>query len=302
MWKPIRPFHGLPHFDFMHARRFWIWSSAVAAVLAVGILGIRGFNYGIDFVGGKLVQVETAKALSIADVRAAVEGVGFKGVVIQEYGAPNEFMIRIPGGSAEAQSSTAEQKVTAALQEKAGSAQLRRVEFVGPQVGNELKTKGLLALLVSTGAILLYIATRFELRYGLGAILALVHDVLLTMGVLSLLGTEMTLTVLAAILTLIGYSLNDTIVIFDRIRENRARYPNQKLTEVLNLSVNQTLGRTVMTVSTVLIVLVCLFIWGGEVLRDFSLVMIVGAILGTYSSVFVASPVLLALEEKAKKS
>lgn len=298
---PIRPFDHVPHIDFMHARRFWIWSSVLCVVLALGLLGFQGLNYGIDFVGGKMVQVQTAKVLSVAEVREAVEKQGFTGITIQEYGAPNEFLIRLPGNDPAVQPATAEAKVVSGLQQAAGGAELRRVEFVGPQVGQELRMKGFLAMAVSTIAILFYVWVRFELRYGLGAILSLCHDVILTMGLMSLMGTEMTLTVLAALLTLIGYSLNDTIVIFDRIRENRARYPNRPLEEVLNLSVNQTLGRTFMTVATVLLVLLALFFFGGEVIHDFAWVLLVGTILGTYSSVFVASPILLALEEYYQK-
>ena len=299
---PIRPFDHVPHVDFMRARNFWVWSSFICVLLAFALLGTKGLNYGIDFVGGKMVEVRTAQAIPVAQVRDAVDQAGFEGALIQQYGAPNDFLVRLPGNNPATQKSTAETAVITKLQELShGTAELRRVEFVGPQVGQELRVKGLLALIVSTIAIMFYVWVRFEFRYGLGAVLSLVHDVVLTIGVLSLLHIEITLTVLAAILTLIGYSLNDTIVIFDRIRENRARYPNKPLAEVLNLSVNQTLGRTFMTVSTVLLVLVALLGWGGEVIYDFSLTLIVGTVLGTYSSIFVASPVLLLLEEYYQK-
>ncbi|NBV54747.1 MAG: protein translocase subunit SecF, partial [Proteobacteria bacterium] len=224
---------------------------------------------------------------------------GFGGASIQQYGAENEFLIRLPVEEAKVGEGATAGSDALLLAEigKVAPAEIRRVEFVGPQVGQELRVKGFTAMGVAIIAILIYVWLRFEMRYGLGAILALVHDVVLTMGVMSLLGTEMTLTVLAALLTLIGYSLNDTIVIFDRIRENRARYPNRPLDEVLNLSVNQTVARTIMTVSTVMLVLFALLIWGGEVIYDFALVLTIGTVLGTYSSVFVASPVLLALED-----
>lgn len=298
---PIRPFDHVPHVDFMRARQFWVWSSFACVLLAFALLGVKGLNYGIDFVGGKMVEVRTAAVMPVAQVRDAVDEAGFDGALIQQYGGPNDFLIRLPGNNPETQKATAETTVLAKLNEIAGGAELRRVEFVGPQVGQELRVKGLMALLVSIVAIMIYVWVRFEFRYGLGAVLSLVHDVVLTIGVLSLMQVEITLTVLAAILTLIGYSLNDTIVIFDRIRENRARYPNKPLTEVLNLSVNQTLGRTFMTVSTVLLVLVALLGWGGEVIYDFSLTLIIGTVLGTYSSIFVASPVLLLLEEYYQK-
>lgn len=298
---PIRPFDHVPHVDFMHARRFWVWGSLILTLLALALLGIKGLNYGIDFVGGKMLEIRTEKTVEVSAIRHAVDQAGFGGATIQAYGAPNDFLIRLPGNDPKVQTSAAEAGVVQALQQAFGSAELRRVEFVGPQVGQELRIKAFWAMALSTLAILIYVWLRFELRYGLGAILALCHDVILTVGVLSILNTEITLTVLAAVLTLIGYSLNDTIVIFDRVRENRGKYPNRPLAEVLNLSVNQTLGRTIMTVSTVLLVLFALFFWGGEVIRDFALVLIVGTFLGTYSSVFVASPVLLALEEWYKK-
>lgn len=298
---PLRPFDTLPHFNFMAWRHFWVVSSAILTLLAVVYTGVQGLNFGIDFVGGKLVQVQTVKALTVAEVREVVEKQGFTGVTIQEYGSDREYLIRLPGNDPKALDHAAEDTIVAGMAAVAGGADKRRVELVGPQVGEELRYKGFLAIAISVLAILVYIWSRFEMRYGLGAILALVHDVTLTVGIMALIKMEITLTVLAAILTLIGYSLNDTIVIFDRIRENRARYPNRPLTEVLNLSVNQTLARTFMTVATVMLVLVALYIWGGEVLRDFSLVLIIGVMLGTYSSVFVANPVLLALEEWYQK-
>jgi preprotein translocase subunit SecF len=298
---PIRPFDYVPHFDFMRFRQFWMWSSLVMSLLALGLLGYQGLNYGIDFVGGKMLEVRLDKAMPVADVRKAVDEAGFEGSTIQVFGADNEFLIRLPGNAAHVQEAAAEANVLAGLKQITPQAELRRVEFVGPQVGQELRVKGLMAMGVSILAILVYVWMRFELRFGLGAILSLVHDVVLTVGVMCLMRMEITLTVLAAILTLIGYSLNDTIVIFDRVRENRARYPNRPLTEILNLSVNQTLARTLMTVSTTLLVLIALFFWGGEVIHDFALVLIVGIALGTYSSIFVASPTLLLLEQWYKR-
>lgn len=298
---PLRPFDTLPHFNFMGWRRFWVWFSIALTVATIGLLAVRGLNFGIDFAGGKLVQVQIAAAPGIGAVREALDTGGFTAATIQNYGSASEFLIRLGANDPQVQTPLAEQRVQQALQAKFSAVEIRRVEFVGPQVGGELRLQGALAMLFATLGILIYVWFRFELRYGLGAVLALVHDTILTIGVMSLLQTEVTLTVLAAILTLIGYSLNDTIVIFDRIRENRQRYPNQALTEVLNLSVNQTMARTIMTVSTTLLVLVCLFFFGGEVIHDFSMVLIVGILLGTYSSVFVASPVLLLLEEWYQK-
>lgn len=298
---PLRPFDTLPQFNFMGWRRFWVWFSLILTLATIGLLAVRGLNFGIDFAGGKLVQVQIAAAPAVGEVRAALDTGGFPAATIQNYGGPSEFLIRLGANDPQVKTPLAEQRVQQALQAKFTAVEIRRVEFVGPQVGGELRVQGALAMLMATLGILIYVWFRFELRYGLGAILALVHDTILTIGVMILLQTEVTLTVLAAILTLIGYSLNDTIVIFDRIRENRQRYPNQALSEVLNLSVNQTMARTIMTVSTTLLVLVCLFFFGGEVIHDFSMVLIIGIVLGTYSSVFVASPVLLLLEEWYQK-
>lgn len=301
MWMPLKPFEGLPQFNFMGWRRFWVNSSIVLTLGALALLGTHGLNFGIDFVGGKLVQLQTTQAVPVAAVRQAIEDAGFQSVTIQQYGPKNEFLIRLSGNDPLVQATTAEAKVKEAVGAVSGGVEIRRVEFVGPQVGQELKVKGLLAVLASFVGILIYIWFRFQLRYGLGALLSLTHDVMLTVGLLCLLQTEITLTVLAALLTLIGYSLNDTIVIFDRVRENRSRYPNLPLVEVLNQSVNQTLSRTIMTVSTTLLVLIAVLIWGGEVIHDFALVLLAGILLGTYSSIFVASPVLLLLENYYQK-
>ena len=301
MWMPLKPFEGLPTFNFMGWRRFWVNASIVLTLGALALLGTHGLNFGIDFVGGKLVQVQTAQVVPVATVRQAIESAGFQSVTIQQYGPKNEFLIRLSGNDPLVQATTAEAKVKEAVGAVSGGVEIRRVEFVGPQVGQELKVKGLLAVLASFVGILIYIWFRFQLRYGLGALLSLMHDVLLTVGLLCLLQTEITLTVLAALLTLIGYSLNDTIVIFDRVRENRSRYPNLPLADVLNQSVNQTLSRTIMTVSTTLLVLIAVLIWGGEVIHDVALVLFVGILLGTYSSIFVASPVLLLLENYYQK-
>jgi preprotein translocase subunit SecF len=301
MWMPLKPFEGLPTFNFMGWRRFWVNASIVLTLGALALLGTHGLNFGIDFVGGKLVQVQTAQVVPVATVRQAIESAGFQSVTIQQYGPKNEFLIRLSENDPLVQATTAEAKVKEAVGAVSGGVEIRRVEFVGPQVGQELKVKGLLAVLASFVGILIYIWFRFQLRYGLGALLSLMHDVMLTVGLLCLLQTEITLTVLAALLTLIGYSLNDTIVIFDRVRENRSRYPNLPLADVLNQSVNQTLSRTIMTVSTTLLVLIAVLIWGGEVIHDFALVLFVGILLGTYSSIFVASPVLLLLENYYQK-
>lgn len=298
---PIKPFERLPYINFMAWRPFWLWSSVVMVLAVVVLLWVQGLNWGIDFVGGKLLEVQTPQAVELAKVREAVDEAGFEGAIIQEYGAPNDFIIRLPGNDPKANSEAAQADVVNAIATMAGGAELRRVEFVGPQVGEELSVKGFQAMLVSVLAILLYVAFRFEFRFGLGAIISLTHDVMLTIGIMALLKTEITLTVLAAVLTLIGYSLNETIVIYDRVRENRAKYPNMELKKLINDSVNQTIGRTIMTGGSVLLVLWALFLTGGEAIHDFSRVLLIGVALGTYSSIFVSSSTLLALEERYQR-
>lgn len=297
MQFPIRPFDFVPHFDFMRFRRFWMWTSLFISAVFIGILGYQGLNYGIDFMGGKMLEIKLTEHKDVGAVRAAVDRAGFSGSMIQTYGSETDFLIRLPGNAEHVQEASAEADVLKSIREISPQAELRRVEFVGPQVGQEMRIKGFLAMALSTLAILIYVWARFELRFGLGAIMSLIHDVLLTLGIMCLMRMEITLTVLASVLTLIGYSLNDTIVIFDRVRENRARYPNRPLIELLNLSVNQTLARTLMTVTSTLLVLFALLFWGGEVIRDFALVLIIGIVLGTYSSIFVANPVLLLLDQ-----
>lgn len=294
---PLKPFTNLPFIDFMAWRRFWIWSSVACSVGTLLLLAMIGLNFGIDFVGGKLVQVQTVQAVPVAQVRQAVEEAGFMGPSIQDFENGREFLVRLSANDSKASAEGSEQVVVAALAPLGGGAELRRVEFVGPQVGAELAWDGVLALLVSMLGIMLYVSARFEMRYGLGALLSLLHDVTLTVGLLIVMHVEISLTVLAAILTLIGYSLNDTIVVYDRVREMRAKYPNKPLVEVLNISVNSMLARTFMTGMTTLFVLAVLYFFGGPVLEGFAFTLLFGVIIGTYSSVFVASPILLVLEE-----
>ncbi len=293
---PLRLVPQKTKIPFLEYRKIAIILSSVLLITTVVLLSVRGLNYGIDFTGGKLIQIQTQKAADTATIRATLKAANFENATIQSYGDPTEFLIRVP-----ADAELNEETVINVLQPVTGFVTVRRVEFVGPQVGEELREKGLLAILFALGATLIYITLRFEFRYGLGAIVALVHDVFLTVGMFSLIQKEISLTVLAAVLTVIGYSLNDTIVVFDRIRENRSRFSKLPLIDVLNQSVNQTLNRTLMTSLTTIVVLVALFVLGGAVIHDFAFTLLFGVIVGTYSSVFVASPVLLMLEDYYKK-
>jgi preprotein translocase subunit SecF len=284
------------HIPFLNVRYITYGLSALLLVVTVLLLLFRGLNFGIDFAGGTLVQIQTADVPATGAVRMALEQKGLSGFSVQEFGANNEFLIRLPGALEDQESAVPElvSRLQDALQQPV---ELRRVEFVGPQIGAELRQQGLLALLFALGAIMLYVSLRFEFRFGVGALVALFHDVVLTVGYFSLVQKEINLPVLAALLTVIGYSLNDTIVVYDRIRENLGRYRKKGLLDVLNISLNETLQRTLMTSLTTLVVLAALLIWGGEVIEPFAFTLLFGVLVGTYSSIFVAAPVVLWLKD-----
>jgi preprotein translocase subunit SecF len=254
----------------------------------------KGFVYGIDFAGGTVVQVKYDKPVQIDVLREKLKNTQFASAGIQEFGSPEEIILRLQNTTADVTKDTAQQ-VTAALQ-GTGKFEIRRVDMVGPKVGKELQTQGILALSLSVLGILIYVAFRFEWRYGIAAIIALVHDVVITAGMVSLFNVEFDLTVLAALLTILGFSINDTIVIFDRIREtireskDATRY---SMTDIINESVTNTLSRTILTVATVFFVILTLFLFGGEIIHGFSFAMLIGVIFGAYSSIFVASPFLI---------
>lgn len=281
--------------DFLKHRRVFLMMSLVLLAATIADVLLQGINFGIDFTGGTLVQIQTEKELPVGDIRAALATGGQGEMTIQSFGAPNEYLIRMAVQENTQASALTDQMVNA-LKPLAGTTEVRRVEFVGPQIGEELRRTGLIAILISLIAILIYISFRFEFRYGVGAVAALGHDVMLTIGAFSLTQREVSLPVLAALLTVIGYSLNDTIVVFDRIRENRRRYKKRPLIEVLNMSLNDMLGRTLMTSLTTLVVLLALYFFGGSVINDFAFTLMFGVIVGTYSSIYIAAPVVLLME------
>ncbi|MEG3640500.1 protein translocase subunit SecF [Magnetococcus sp. PR-3] len=297
-------FGKAPHFNFIGKRKLAMIASIVMVVLSLGSLLTQGLNFGIDFAGGTLIQVRFDKAMDLAPVRKAIAPIELGDTVVQSFGAPEEVLIRVEkqGKSNEAQQAIVND-VMAALKPLAGDngVEMRRVEFVGPQVGEELTEKGMLAMLYAMIAILIYISIRFELRFALGAVAALVHDVILTMGFFSILQKEFTLVVVAALLTVVGYSLNDTIVVYDRIREEMKRMKRQPLTNIINEAVNRTLARTLVTSLTTILVLLALFFLGGAVIHDFALTLLFGVVIGTYSSIFVASPLVLWLDPAKRK-
>ena len=274
--------------DFMSRRRFAVMFSSVMLVVSILSLAVRGLEFGIDFTGGTVVEVGYPQAVDLEPVRATLYRAGFEGAVVQHFGTAHDVLIRIAPRD-DIDKAELSNRALDALRARDSTVELRRVEFVGPQVGEELTEQGGLAMLIALGAIFLYVMFRFEWKFSAGAVVALFHDVLITLGVFSVLGLDFNLTVLAAILAVIGYSLNDTIVVFDRIRENFRRMRRGTSEAVINRSLNQTLSRTLMTSLTTLLVLIALFILGGELIHGFATALIIGVVIGTYSSIYVAS-------------
>ena len=277
-----------PNINFLGLRKKFLIFSIVAILLSIGLLSIKGLNLGIDFKGGTLIEVST-KNTSIGELREILSS-SYGDVSLQEFGDENIILIRLQNKSNQESIETVN-SVKNLIQDKV--VEFRRSEFVGPTISSELLFRGFQAVSFALIAILIYIWLRFEWQFGFGAVVALTHDVLFTLGLLSILNVEFSLATIAAILTIAGYSINDTVVIFDRVRENLRKYKKLELVDLFNLSVNNTLSRTIMTSLTTLLALVSLFIFGGEVIRPFALTMIIGVIIGTYSSVFIAVPTLL---------
>lgn len=288
LWKKV------PSIDFVGKRKAAAIGSAVVLVVALASLVVRGLDFGIDFTGGTLIEVGYEQPVELDSVRRGLADAGFPEAVVQQF-TTREILVRIAPREEVSKAELSSEVLRALRQASESGLELRRVEFVGPQVGEELREDGGLAMLIALGAILVYIGLRFELRFALGAVAALVHDVIVTVGLFSVLGLEFDLTVLAAVLAVIGYSLNDTIVVFDRVRENFRKIRRGEAAEIVNVSLNQTLSRTLMTGVTTLLVLVALFVLGGELIQGFATALIVGVIVGTYSSIYVASAAVLAL-------
>lgn len=283
------------HIDFMGQRKLAMLFSGLLLLVSVISFGVRGLNYGIDFTGGTLIEVGYPEIADLVQVRSDLATAGFSGATVQYFGTPHDLLVRL-APRADLSEAELSSSILRVLRISGGDdMQLRRVEFVGPQVGEELTEQGGLAMLIALGAILVYVSLRFLWKFSLGAVAALFHDVIITIGFFSVLGLEFDLTVLAAVLAVIGYSLNDTIVVFDRVRENFRTMRKGTAVEIFNASLNQTLSRTVMTSLTTLLVLVALFFLGGELIHEFSTAMIVGVVIGTYSSIYVASTSALAL-------
>jgi len=281
--------------DFMGRRRFFIAMSLTLMVLALISLGTRGLNFGIDFTGGALIEVGYPGPADLGAVRDALGAAGFDDAQVQNFGTSRDALIRLRPDE-DLDGATLGETVMDVLSAADPEVSLRRVEFVGPQVGEDLREQGGLAMLFALLLILAYVAFRFQWKFALGSVAALFHDVLLTLGFFSVLQLPFDLSVLAAVLAVIGYSLNDTIVVFDRIRENFRHHRKGDPAEIMNHSINQTLSRTLITSGTTLLVLLALFLLGGEAIRPFSQALIVGVVVGTYSSIYVASATALQLD------
>jgi preprotein translocase subunit SecF len=281
--------------DFMGKRQIALVFSLVLIAISIGSIVARGLSLGIDFTGGTLIEVGYSEPADLESVRKALVDSGHGDSSVQQFGTPRDILIRL-ASSPDADSARLSNEVFAALSWAADSKiELRRVEFVGPQVGDELAEDGALAVLVALIAILMYVAMRFEWRFAVGSVIALVHDVIIVVGLFALLQVEFDLPVLAAVLAVIGYSLNDTIVVFDRIRENFRKMRKGEPVEIVNRSLNETLSRTLVTSLTTILVLLALFFLGGEIIHGFAFALLVGVLIGTYSSIYVASTSILML-------
>lgn len=281
-------------YDVMGKRLAFLGVSSIFVIASIILLLTKGLNFGIDFAGGTVIQVKYEQAAPINQLRDILKETKYSNAVISEFGSPNEVVIRITGSSSDLSNDIGdEMKITLA---PTGKFEIRRVDMVGPKVGGELREKGLMALVLSLIAMLIYVSFRFEWRFAVASILALLHDATIAMGAVSLFNVEVNLDILAAILTLLGYSINDTIIVFDRIRENLQTTKDNLLEDVINSSVTKTLSRTTLTSLTVLFVVATLLLFGGEIIYGFSFTLFVGVIVGTYSSIFVASSFLVQLK------
>ena len=278
--------------NFMGQRRLATVFSALLLLASIASLTINQLNWGLDFTGGTLVEVHYDATAPLSEIRGTLDTGGFERAVVVSFGSDQDVMIRLPQGYSDKDGA----RLLALLQQEyQGNVELRRIEFVGPQVGDELREQGGLAMLLALGLVMMYVAFRFQFKFSVGAVVALAHDVLITLGFFSILGIEFDLTVLAALLAVIGYSLNDTIVVSDRIRENFRKVRKAEPEEVINISLTETLARTLVTSFTTLLVLAALALFGGEMIHGFALALIVGVMIGTYSSIYVAANSLLML-------
>lgn len=278
--------------NFMGHRKKAGFFSLLLILLSLGSLAFKGINFGLDFTGGTLVEVGYSEAVPLDSVRSKLAAAGYNGAVVVNFGSDTDVLVRLPQGFSDG---LGQALIDTLKVDYTGEIELRRVEFVGPQVGDELKEQGGLAMLMALGLVMMYVAFRFQFKFSVGAVAALIHDVIITLGVFSVFQLDFDLTVLAAVLAVIGYSLNDTIVVSDRIRENFRLVRKSNPEEIINISLSETLARTIVTSFTTLLVLSALFIFGGELIHGFATALLIGVFVGTYSSIYVAANVLMAM-------
>ena len=274
--------------QFLKYKKITLSISIIFCLISFFSLFINGLNFGIDFKGGSLIEVKSDESINISDVRSKLSLLNLGDVQIQNFGSEKNVLVRVEASSSENNSSV----LSMITNELEIFGKIQRTEVVGPKISSELIQKGILAIISAVGLMLFYIWIRFEWQFSLGAVLALVHDVIITIGIFSFFQIEFNLSIIAALLTIIGYSMNDTVVVYDRIRENLRKYKKQDLYDLINSSINQTLSRTVLTSFTTLLALFSLYIFGGQVIKGFTLAMIIGVFIGTYSSTFIASQLL----------
>ena len=282
----------VPNYNFVGSFKISNLSSLFLVLASLILIFFKGLNFGIDFKGGTLIELRVdSKIIGIADIRSSFSNINLGDLNVKQFGKEGDYLIKFEKKNFDDKNNikTIKENVKNKLQTDVN---FRRVESVGPKVSAELLNSGLLAITLALGAMLFYIWVRFEWQFSVGSILAIFHDVLITIGLFSLLSLEINLSIVAAVLTIVGYSMNDTVVIYDRIRENLSKFSSSKIEEITNISINETLSRTIITSLTTLLALISIFVLGGEILRGFALAMIIGVIIGTYSSIFVASPIL----------
>ena len=276
--------------DFMAWRKIALSVSIILATVSILSLSLKQLNYGLDFTGGSLVELHYPKEIEVANIRQSLTNAGYEGAQVALFGSNQDVLIKLPGSVSD---TLGAEIIQVLRQESSEDIDLRRIEYVGPQIGSELRDDGGLAMLLALGLMMIYITFRFQSRFAGAAVLALVHDVIIVLGIFSLFNLDFDLTVLAALLAVIGYSLNDTIVVSDRIRENLRIQRGSDTEEVINLSLNQMLSRTIITSLTTLLVLMSLYLFGGELIKNFALALILGVVVGTYSSIYIASNALV---------
>jgi preprotein translocase subunit SecF len=298
---PLRIFPHKTHFDFMGKRWVGFMFSIFLTLASLGLVATKGLNLGIDFTGGILMEIHTEQPADLAKMREVLSGHEFGEVSLQNVGTENDVMIRIQVGKDDEQAKITQHVKTLLADAVGGNIDYRKIDFVGPTVGEELIQGGIIAVLLSFFSIMCYVWFRFEWQYGLGAILALIHDSIMIIGFFALTRFEFGLTAIAAILTIVGYSINDSVVIYDRIRENMRRFKKMPVFELLNESINETLSRTILTASTTLLAALALAIFGGSVIESFSWAMVFGVIIGTYSSIYISAPTLIYLNIRANE-